>query len=206
MIIWERVFQQCLIFEKQFFHRSLMRGKNLDPSSDAMWIFNLHFDTKFFIFYKNLRRCKKVVNISDQNLTCAEKMFQNLTCCKNSDSKNDELFKVDWKSDIFWNSWFEVGRVVKTCFNISFFSKFFIRKLLFIHFYSISWFLRKQITADVGVLRHKKFQKRFFASKTFIKICFFLTNQIHFEIWSVVKLVCSKSDSSKNMDSKVVEL
>ena len=142
-----------------------MSGKNLDPSSDAMWIFNLHIDTKFFIFLKNLRRCKKVVNISDQNLTCGKMMFQNLTCCKNSDSKNHELFKVDWKSDIFWNSWFKVGRVLKTCFKIWFLSKFFIQKLLFIHFFSISWFLRKQITADVGVLRHKNSKRDFLQAK-----------------------------------------
>ena len=128
-----------------------------------------------------------------------------MTCCKNSDSKNDELFKVDWKSDMFWNSWFKVWRVVKTCSKIWFLSKFFIQKLLYIHFFTISWFLRRQITAEVGVLRDKKFQKRFSASKTFIRICFF-KNQILFELLSVVKLVCSKSDSFKIMDSKVVEL
>ena len=112
-------------------------------------------------FFKSLRRCKKIVNISDQNLTCGKKMFQNLTCCKNSDSKNDELFKVDQKSDIFWESWFKVWCVVKTCFKIWFFSKFFIQKLFIILFFSISWMLRKQITAEVGVLGDKKFQKDF---------------------------------------------
>ena len=132
----------------------------------------------FHFLKKNLRRCKNVVNISDQNLTCGKKMFQNLTCCKNSDSENDVLFKVDWKSEKFWNSWFKVWRVVKTCFKIWFFSKFFIQKLHFFHFFSISWFLRKQKTAEVGALRDKKFQKRFSASKTSIKICFFLQSKI----------------------------
>ena len=70
-------------------------------------------------------------------------------------------------------------------------------KTVYYPFFSISWFMRKQITTEVGVLRDKKFQKRFSASKTFIKICFF-TIQIHFEIWSVVKLVCSKSDTFQN--------
>ena len=93
--------------------------KNLDflttlfwPKTDALqtsWLkfwryveINSNFDTKFFIFfYKKPEAFQKLVNISDQNLTCSKKMFQNLTCCKNSDSKNDELFKVDQKSDIF---------------------------------------------------------------------------------------------------------
>ena len=32
--------------QNSFSHRNLMRFKNLDSSFDAMWIFNLHFDTR----------------------------------------------------------------------------------------------------------------------------------------------------------------
>ena len=117
-----------------------------------------------------------------------KRMFQNLTCCKNSDSKNYELFKVDWKSEKFRISWFKVWRVVKTCCKISFFSKFFIQKLFIIHFFSISWSLRKQITAEVGVLGDKKFQKNFLQAKHSSKSVFFL--QIKFT---------SKSDLLSNL-------
>ena len=63
---------------------------------------------------------------------------------------------------------------------------------IFLH---IMVFLRKQITAEVGALRDKNFQKRFFASKTSIKTCFFyksnslrnliLCKTCLFEIWLV---------------------
>ena len=200
-----------------------------------------------FILFKSLRLCKKIVKISDQNLTCGKKMFQNLKCCKNSDSKSDELFKVDWKSDMFWRSWFKIWRVVKnlfqnliflksldsktgffsifspnhgswegaklkklafsrgksienwfswfkvwrvvyTWFKIWLFSKFCFQKLFFIHFFSISWLFRKQITAEDGVLLGKRIQNWFSESKTFIKICSY-TNQNHFKVWSVVIFV-----------------
>ena len=126
-----------------------------------------------------------------------KRMFRNLTCCINSDSKNDELFKVDWKSEKFWNSWFKVWRVVKTCFKIWFFSKIFTRKLFIMLFFSISWLLRKQITADVGVLSDKKFQKYFLQAKHSSKSVFL---QIKFT---------SKSDPLSNLfvrnlaDSKI---
>ena len=98
--------------------------------------YSIYTLTRSFLFFlKNLRRYKVVVNISDQNLTCDKKKFQNLTCCKNSDPKKDELFKVDWKSDKFCNSWFKVWRVVKTCFKIWLFSKLFISKTAFYPFF-----------------------------------------------------------------------
>ena len=60
----------------------------------------------------------------------------------------------------------------KNLFQIWFFSKLFIQKLLFIHFVSISWILRKQITAEVGALRDKKFQKDFVQAKLSSKSVF----------------------------------
>ena len=68
-------------------------------------------------------------------------MFQNLTCCKISDSKNDELLKVDYKSDVFWKSWFKVWRAVKNLFQKVFlFWKFWFKKCFFFHFFSIMVF------------------------------------------------------------------
>ena len=72
-------------------------------------------------------------------------MFQNLTCCKNSDSKNDELFKVDRKSDIFWNSWFKVWRVVENLFqNLFLFWKSWFKKCFFSFFLYIRVFEKSQ--------------------------------------------------------------
>ena len=51
-------------------------------------------------------------------------------------------------------------------------------------------------------MRDKRIQKRFSASNTLIKICFFI-NQIHFENWSVVKLVLSKSGTFWNSKFKI---
>ena len=131
--------------------------------------------------WRVVKRCFKIwhaVNIPIPKMTSCLKLTKNLTFFENHDSKSDAFLKI--------------------CFKIWFFSKVFVHKLVFMHFFSISSFLRKQITAEVGVLRDKKFQKRFSASKTFIKICFFFKKSNSFrnlicetcfiEIWNVLKL------------------
>ena len=59
------------------------------------------------------------------------RMFQNLTRCKISDTKNDELCKVLQKIVLFWRTWFESHSLLKTGFKIWFFSKILIGKLFF---------------------------------------------------------------------------
>ena len=109
------------------------------------------------------------------------KLNKNLTCFEN----------LDWKSDA----------LLKICFKIWSFSKVFIHKLVFINFFSLSRFLRKQITAENGVLRDKKFQKSFSASKTFIKICFFYKSN------SLRNLIRCKTVFYRNLTrSKILDL
>ena len=62
------------------------------------------------------------------------RMFQNLTRCKISDTKNDELCKVHQKIVPFWKTWFESDSLLKTGFKIWFFSKILIGKLFFFPF------------------------------------------------------------------------
>ena len=124
-------------------------------------------------------------------------MFQNLTSCKNSDSKNDELFKVDWKSDILWNSWFKVWRVVKNLFQNLFFFESLHSKTVFFSFFSLyHGFWEIALLKKLAFLRDSRVENRFSASKSFIKISFH-TNQVHFKIWSVVKLFFRNLTRSK---------
>ena len=122
-------------------------------------------------------------------------MFQSLTCCKNSDSKNDELFKVDSKSDMFWRSWFKIWRVVKNLFQNLIFLKNLDSKTGFFSIFSPnhgSWESAKP--KKLAFSRGKRIENWFSASKSFIIICF-NTNQFHFKNWCVVNFFSSKSDT-----------
>ena len=148
-------------------------------------------------------------------------MFQNLTCCKISVSKNDELIKVDRKSDVFWKSWFKIWRVVKNLFQNLILFKSLRSQTGFYALFLHTKFFEKADNCRSWGFACKKFHKRFCASKTSIKICFFyksnsLRNLIRcqtclFEIWQILKfsiLNCrvvkngSKSDTFEFPDSK----
>ena len=67
-------FPTILDFLNTVFEGNLMRCKNRDPSSDAMWNFNSHFNTKLVI-------CLKIWGV-------VKKLIRNLTLFKFFDSKD----------------------------------------------------------------------------------------------------------------------
>ena len=119
------------------------------------------------MWWKGCFKIRHEEKIPIQKMTSCVELTKNLTYFETLDSKSDAL--------------------LKTCSKIWFFSKVLIQKLFFFHFFSISWFLRKRILKEFGVLRGKRIEKWFSSSKSFIKIGF-CTNQVHFKMWFVVRL------------------
>ena len=125
-------------------------------------------------------------------------MFQNLTCCKISDSKNDELFKVDRKSDIFWNSWFKVWRVVKNLFqNLFLFWKFWFKNCFFFPFFLYIMVFDKSHNWGSWRFCGIEGSKSDFLQANHSSKYFFLCESSSLQMWSVVKLFFRNLTRSK---------
>ena len=161
-----------------------------------------------FWFFKNSVRwnCVALLNFRFKVWHVARKMIQNLTCCKTSDWKTDELFKVGLNFDLFWKFWFEVWRVVKKLFqNLIPYKSLHTKTVFFFHFFTNCWFLRNGITGKVGVFTGWKEPNWYSKRKAILKICFY-TIQFHFKIWCFVKFFSRNLTQHKYFYSKFVEL
>ena len=139
--------------------------------SKRIWLFKMSFTWTAVALLNIMFKIWRVV----------KRMFQNLTLSKNCDSKNDEL--VDLTKILTYFDFLDSksDALLKTFFEIWFFSKVLIGNWFFFHSFHQLVVFEKTHSCKIWRFHGLKRSKNCFSeSKTFDKICFCTHQKFHF--------------------------